>query len=48
MAVREEMVQARRLFRTKGWKSIDVTKRSIEETSALILQLWKERQEVRK
>lgn len=48
VAVREEMVQARRLFQSKGWKSIDVTKRSIEETSALILQLWKDRQRMRK
>ena len=47
MAVREEVMQAQRLFRAKGWKFIDVTKRSIEETSALILQLWKERQEAR-
>ena len=47
MAVREEVMQAQRLFRARGWKFIDVTRRSIEETSALILQLWKERQEAR-
>lgn len=38
VAVREEVTAARRFFVRQGWKVIDVTKRSIEETAALILQ----------
>lgn len=37
--VREELRYARRLFARKGWPEIDVTKRSVEETSATIYQL---------
>ncbi|GAB4171739.1 MAG: pyruvate, water dikinase regulatory protein [Thalassobaculales bacterium] len=37
-AVRAEVQQARRLFGQLGWPVIDVTRRSIEETSATILQ----------
>jgi regulator of PEP synthase PpsR (kinase-PPPase family) len=39
-AVREEVAQARRLFGERGWPVIDVTRRSIEETAAAILQLY--------
>lgn len=41
--VRDETVQAKRLFARKGWPSIDVTRRSIEETSAKILNLIAEK-----
>ncbi len=37
-AVKKEVVAARRLFAEKGWPVIDVTRRSIEETAAAILQ----------
>jgi regulator of PEP synthase PpsR (kinase-PPPase family) len=38
-AVREETVQARRLYERHGWPVIDVTRRSVEETAAAILNL---------
>lgn len=38
-SVREEIVRARRLFEREGWPTIDVTRRSIEETSAQIINL---------
>ena len=41
--VRDEVIRARRLFQRKGWPVIDVTRRSIEETSARILNLYNER-----
>jgi regulator of PEP synthase PpsR (kinase-PPPase family) len=37
--VREEVTMARRLFAQQGWPVIDVSRRSIEEASATILQL---------
>lgn len=37
--IREELRFARRLFARNGWPEIDVTKRSVEETSATIYQL---------
>lgn len=37
--VRDETIQAKRLFARKGWPMIDVTRRSIEESSAKILNL---------
>lgn len=36
--VREEVADARRLFTKHGWPIINVTRRSIEETSATVLQ----------
>ena len=36
--VRREVTDARRLFRRHGWPVIDVTRRSIEETAAAVLQ----------
>ena len=39
LQVEEEVRQARRLFAESGWPVIDVTRRSIEETAAAILQL---------
>ena len=38
--VREEVTMARRLFTLKNWPVIDVSRRSIEEASAAILQLY--------
>ena len=42
--VREEVADARRLFARNGWPVIDVTRRSIEETAAAVLQLLSQRQ----
>lgn len=41
-AVRQEIIAARRLFERKGWPVIDVTRRSIEETAASILDLLRD------
>ncbi len=38
-AVKAEIVAARRLCTARGWPVIDVTRRSIEETAATVLQL---------
>lgn len=38
-AVRDEIVQARRLYEKHGWKVIDVTRRSVEETAAAVMNL---------
>jgi len=40
--VKEEVIQAKRLFARHGWPSIDVTRRSIEETAAKVLNLLNE------
>jgi regulator of PEP synthase PpsR (kinase-PPPase family) len=45
-SVRSELLWARRLCNKRGWPVIDVTRRSIEETAATVLQLmdaWHER-----
>lgn len=42
VAVAEEVAHSRRLFAERGWPVIDVTKRSIEETAAAIIDLYKE------
>jgi regulator of PEP synthase PpsR (kinase-PPPase family) len=42
-AVREETVRARRAFERRGWPVIDVTRRSVEETAAAIINLLNER-----
>src|SRR5579871_869068 len=41
-AVAEEIAGSRRLFAEKGWPVIDVSRRSIEETAAAILDLYRE------
>ncbi len=41
--VKEEVADARRLFRKHSWPVIDVTRKSIEETAASIIQLYNER-----
>jgi len=38
-SVRDEIVQARRLYERQGWPVIDVTRRSVEETAAAVLNL---------
>ena len=38
-AVREEIVKARRLFERQGWPVIDVTRRSVEETAAAVINI---------
>ena len=38
-AVRDETVRARRLFEKHGWPVIDVTRRSVEETAAAVINL---------
>ena len=46
-AVTAELLWARRVCNAQGWPTIDVTRRSIEETAATVLQLmeaWHERQ----
>jgi regulator of PEP synthase PpsR (kinase-PPPase family) len=42
VAVAQEISASRRLFAQKGWPTIDVTRRSIEETAAAILDLYRE------
>jgi regulator of PEP synthase PpsR (kinase-PPPase family) len=41
--VREEVTESKRLFARQGWPVIDVTRRSIEETAAAVLQLLSQR-----
>ncbi len=44
-SVRGEVTASRRLFEVQGWPSIDVSRRSVEETAATVLNLMVERQE---
>lgn len=39
--VADEVAQSRKLFQQRGWLTIDVTRRSIEETAAEIIDLYK-------
>lgn len=41
--VRDETVKARRAFERRGWPTIDVTRRSVEETAAAIVNLLSEK-----
>jgi len=43
--VRDEVRQAKRMFVKKGYKVIDVTRKSIEETAAQIINLYKAHQD---
>jgi len=46
-AVKEEVLEAKKLFLKHRWPVIDVTRRSVEETAAAILQYynnWQEKQ----
>jgi regulator of PEP synthase PpsR (kinase-PPPase family) len=47
LAVSDEIAASRRLFSSKGWPVIDVTRRSIEETAAAIMALLKEHRRAR-
>ena len=38
-SVREETIRARRMFEKHGWPVIDVTRRSVEETAAAVINL---------
>lgn len=40
-AVAEEVAASRRLFAERGWPAIDVTRRSIEETAAAVIDLYR-------
>jgi regulator of PEP synthase PpsR (kinase-PPPase family) len=42
-AVREEVLAAKRMFLRRGWPVIDVTRRSVEETAAKIINLVNDR-----
>ena len=42
LSVAEEIAQSKKLFVAHGWPIIDVTRRSIEETAAAIMDLYKE------
>lgn len=46
-AVREEIIRARRLFEKHGWPVIDVTRRSVEETAAAVINLLNTRNAAR-
>ncbi len=43
--VRQEILEARKLFAKKGWPVIDVTRRSIEETASEIYEIYTAHQE---
>ena len=45
--VQREIQEARRLYARRKWATIDVTRRSIEETAAAILQMLATRREQR-
>jgi len=45
--VQSEIQEARRLYARRKWATIDVTRRSIEETAAAILQMLATRREQR-
>ena len=42
LSVAREVAAARELFKLHDWPSIDVTRRSIEETAAAIIDLYRE------
>ena len=44
-AISDEIAFSRKLFASNNWPVIDVTRRSIEETAAGILQLWRKHKE---
>jgi len=44
-AVRGEIAGTRQLFESQGWPTIDVSRRSIEETAAAVMNLMTERRE---
>jgi hypothetical protein len=44
-AVRAEVAATRQLFENQDWPTIDVSRRSIEETAAAVMNLLAERRE---
>lgn len=44
-SVRAEVMATRRLFETQGWPAIDVSRRSVEETAAAVMNLMADRQD---
>jgi regulator of PEP synthase PpsR (kinase-PPPase family) len=44
-SVRSEIAASRKLFEDQGWPMIDVSRRSIEETAAAVLNLLTERRD---
>jgi [pyruvate, water dikinase]-phosphate phosphotransferase / [pyruvate, water dikinase] kinase len=46
-SVRTEVTESKKLFELHGWPSIDVSRRSVEETAASILNLLAERRETK-
>lgn len=46
-SVRAEVAATRQLFENQGWPAIDVSRRSVEETAASVLNLLVERKEAR-
>jgi hypothetical protein len=44
-AVRSEVSNTRRLFESQDWPAIDVSRRSVEETAASVVNLLAERQD---
>jgi len=44
-AVRAEIASTRQLFENQNWPMIDVSRRSIEETAAAVMNLLAERKE---
>lgn len=44
-SVRAEVTATRRVFEVQGWPGIDVSRRSVEETAAAVMNLLAERQE---
>ena len=42
--VKKEIIFARRLYESNGWPVIDVSRRSIEETAAAVLNLYSQHQ----
>ena len=47
VAIAEEAKRAKRLFTKQNWPIIDISRRSIEETAAAIIQLRVQQQEQR-
>lgn len=41
--IKDELLQARRLFTKMKWEHIDVTRKSVEETAAIIIQMYKKK-----
>jgi hypothetical protein len=43
--IKEELLEARKMFTKYNWPVIDVTRRSVEETSATIIQYFQQKRE---